>query len=109
MKTKTFYSTLILLPLFCMAACADKDILNLHGEESFVEQSGYEQSLVDSIEMKYKMQTDLELILTDRIICKNSVFVLDLSEEEAETLQIPAEMYRRCLQHVEELNSKPEE
>lgn len=108
MKTKTIYSALIMLSQFCMMACTDKDIPNINIENLSIEQSDKEQSFVNDNELKYKMQSDKELLLSDRIICKNSVFILDLSEEEAETLQIPAEMYRRCVQYVEELNNKSE-
>ncbi len=108
MKTKTIYSTLIMSSLFCMVACTDKDIPNINIENSSIEQSDKEQSFVNDNELKHKMQSDKELLLADRIICKNSVFILDLSEEEAETLQIPTEMYRRCIQYVEELNNKSE-
>lgn len=108
MKTKIIYSTLIMLSLFCMVACTDRDIPNINIENSSIEQSDKEEYFVNDNELKYKMQSDKELLLVDRIICKNSVFILDLSEEEAETLQIPTEMYRRCIQYVEELNNKSE-
>lgn len=97
-----------MLSQLCGTACTDQDIPNINAESPSVEQSDGEESVVNDRELKYRMQSDKELLLADRIICKNSVFVLDLSEEEAEALQIPTEMYRKYVQHVEKLNSKSE-
>jgi hypothetical protein len=52
------------------------------------------------------IQSNPELILTDRIVSKSAGFVLDLSEEEARELQIPDDLYRKYVDKVNELNKQ---
>jgi len=65
-------------------------------------------ALQDSLETIYMMQSDQELMLADRIVSKNTGYVLDLSEQEATELQIPIERYNRYLEIVQKMNSSGE-
>jgi len=58
----------------------------------------------DSLETVYMMQSDQELMLADRIVSKNTGYVLDLSEQEATELQIPIELYNKYQEIVQKMN-----
>lgn len=58
----------------------------------------------DSLETLYMMQSNLELLLADRIISKPNGYVLDISKQEAFELDIPAELYQKYQSKVNELN-----
>jgi len=62
-------------------------------------------ALEDSLETIYMMQSDQELMLADRIVSKNTGYVLDLSEQGVTELQIPIELYNRYLEVVQKMNS----
>lgn len=106
MKVKTVCLAACAMLLFCTISCADKDISDIYVDNSG--QIDKEQTSEYNNELTYKMQSDSKLLLNDRIVCKGSEFMLDLSEEEAKALHIPTEMYRKCVQYVEELNGKSE-
>ncbi|MCW8312536.1 hypothetical protein K7A41_14985 [Sphingobacterium sp. InxBP1] len=58
----------------------------------------------DSLETLYMMQSNLELLLADRIISKPNGYVLDISKQEAFELDIPDELYQKYQSKVNELN-----
>jgi len=100
--------TEIILPvLTCLAlgvAGCKKEIKLADTEKG--ETSGLaETALMDSLETVYMMQSDQELMLADRIVSKNSGYVLDLSEQEATELQIPMELYNRYQEIVQKMNT----
>lgn len=66
-------------------------------------------TLQDSLEAKYMMQSNPELMLADRIISKNSTYVLDISEKEANELHIPLELYNKYVEIVKNMNSSNED
>lgn len=70
-----------------------------------VESKGGAFALQDSLETLYMMQSNPELMLADRIISKNSTYVLDMSENEATELHIPAELYQKYVEVVKNMNS----
>jgi len=61
-------------------------------------------ALRDSLETIYMMQSDQELMLADRIVSKNTGYVLDLSEQEATELQIPIDLYNKYQEIVQKMN-----
>lgn len=63
----------------------------------------------DSLEAKFMMQSNVELMLADRFISKNSTYVLDISEQEAGELHIPSELYQKYFEIVKNMNSSNEE
>lgn len=63
----------------------------------------------DHPESKYIMQSNPEVMLTDRVVYKDSAYVLDLSPKEATELSIPDETYQKVLAEVEKLNQTPKE
>lgn len=58
----------------------------------------------DSLETLYMMQSNLELLLADRIISKPNGYVLDISKQEATELDIPDDLYQKYQAKVNELN-----
>jgi len=58
----------------------------------------------DSLETLFKMQSNADLMLSDRIILKNSVYVLDMSEKEASELHISPELYHKYVEAVKGMN-----
>lgn len=67
--------------------------------------SSSESLLQDSLELRFTMQSNSELILSDRIIYKNSMYTLDLSEQEADELHISAELYNKYVEIVKNMNN----
>lgn len=62
----------------------------------------------DSLQIKHTMQSNPELILADRIIYKDSMFVLDLSQKEAAELHISNETYQKYVELAEMMNKDVE-
>jgi hypothetical protein len=60
----------------------------------------------DNLETMYMMQSNSELILADRIISKSTGFVLDISKQEADELQIPDKLYQKYVDKVNGLNKQ---
>lgn len=94
-----------MLALF-LSSCKDDEIFTptvANGEK--IDSTSTMGSLpADSLGIKYSMQSNPELILSDRIICKNSKFVLDLSPKEASELLISNEVYQKYAKIVEDMN-----
>lgn len=67
-------------------------------------EKGISFAVQDSLETLYMMQSNPELMLADRIISKNSTYVLDMSENEATELHIPVELYQKYVEVVKNMN-----
>lgn len=67
--------------------------------------SSSESLLQDSLELRYMMQSNSELILSDRIIYKDSMYTLDISEQEADELHISEELYNKYVEIVKDMNN----
>lgn len=102
MKKFHLIPSLFLFVVF-IGSCTDDFITGNNMDKTDIS-SGYNVLPNDSLEIKYSMQSNPELMVADRIICNNSVFVLDLSLEEASELMIPKETYENALKQVEILN-----
>lgn len=105
MKTKGFLIKGIVITGVFLSSCEDRS-------DPIVE-SGDEKTEIDSqttskddLETMYMMQSNPELILSDRIISKSTGFILDLSLEEARELQIPDNLYQKYVDKVSELNKQ---
>ena len=99
----------LLFGILCLAfsvACK-KDIKPVDIEKESKEMS--EVKLQDSLEAKYMMQSNPELMLADRIISKNSTYVLDISEKEASELHISSELYTKYVEIVKNMNNSNED
>lgn len=64
-----------------------------------------ESLLQDSLELRFMMQSNSELILSDRIIYKNSMYTLDISEQEVEELHISAELYNKHVEIIKNMST----
>ena len=105
---KTIIQTLMFILL--VASCADNDILP---DKSFTSNGAAVDSTKtvgelpnDSLAIKYMMQSNSELMISDRIIYKNSAYVLDLSLEEAKQLSISDDMYQKYVEIVYHMNKE---
>ncbi|WP_312363578.1 hypothetical protein [Sphingobacterium sp.] len=80
-----------------------KEILQ---EKTLINKEGHGAKVAaqDSLETLYTMQSNLELLLADRIISKPNGYVLDISKQEATELDIPDELYQKYKTKVNELN-----
>lgn len=106
---KKFYIPIIFSALLCFASCTDDEIAGTLSPDMDSEMSnGVDKMPSDSLEIRYMMQTNPGLMLTDRIINRGGSFVLDLSPEDAATLHIPEEVYQLYLKKVSDLNDKSE-
>lgn len=67
--------------------------------------SGMERSVQgDSLFMMNKIQKDLDHLMMNRIIFKDSVYVLAIRREDAIFLGVSEETYDRYVEYVEGLN-----
>lgn len=95
--------------ILLVASCADNDILP---DKSFTSNGAVDSTKTvgelpnDSLAIKYMMQSNSELMISDRIIYKNSAYVLDLSLEEAKQLSISDEMYQKYVEIVYHMNKE---
>jgi len=105
---KTFRNLLftVLCLAFCIAGC--KKEIRVADVEKGETSEPAAIALRDSLETMYMMQSDQELMLADRIVSKNTGYVLDLSEQEASELQIPIELYNKYQEIVQKMNSSGE-
>lgn len=108
---KKIYILSILLSLSFLSSCKDDEILAPTAANSGkIDSTSTIGSLPsDSLGIKYSMQSNPELILSDRIVYKNSKFVLDLSSEEASELLIPDEVYQKYAKIAEKMNKETED
>lgn len=85
-------------------SCVDKEIPleDIKASPSF--EAGSLNVEKDSLRIQNELQSDSELMILDRIIYKNSVYILDLSAEEAADLDIPNEIYEKYKGYVNALN-----
>ncbi len=99
--------------IILIASCADNDILpdkSFNGNAAEVDSTKTVGELPeDSLNIKYMMQTNSDLIISDRIIYKNSIYVLDLSLEEAKQLSISDKMYQKYVEIVSNMNKDNKE
>lgn len=99
--------------ILLIASCADNDILPdkpFNGNVAEVDSTKTVGELPkDSLTIKYMMQSNSELMISDRIIYKNSAYVLDLSLEEANQLSISDEMYQKYVEIVSNMNKENKE
>lgn len=103
MKTIKLVLLCILAASFSFASCKKKEILkDSNGEERTLE--GEQVVSQDSLETLYMMQSNIELLLADRIISKPNGYVLDISKQEAVELDIPDELYQKYQAKVNELS-----
>lgn len=105
--------TQTLMFIILIASCADNDILPdkpFNGNAAEVDSIRTVGELPeDSLNIKYMMQTNSDLIISDRIIYKNSIYVLDLSLEEAKQLSISDDMYQKYIEIVSNMNKDNKE
>lgn len=93
--------------VYSFISCRDEEVLNITKNEK-INKDGIVEMSADSLEIKYQMQSNSEMILADRLIHKNDVYILDLSWEEASQLGISKDLYQEFSRNVDELNSSPE-
>ena len=104
MKTETklkLFPSFLLLMLF---SCKDVEIVE---EQPKVITTVSTTRAVDttSDEYKHQNQSNVENMLMDQIIYQDSVYILNLSAEEAVDLNIPDSLYNVYTQLVNELNT----
>lgn len=102
-----------ILFMLLIVSCTDNDILksnSLDTKGAKIDSTKMVGKLPkDSLYIKHMMQSNAELIISDRIIYKNSNYILDLSPEEATQLSISDEVYKKYTTIVSEMNKKPKE
>jgi len=96
-----------ILSICFISSCIDDEIPNIDHAKSYKDSSSVTRILLssDSIAIKHDMQSNPELILADRIIYKNSMYVLDLSAKDASDLLIPEKTYQKYVKKVDEMNN----
>ena len=72
--------------------------------ESLLTKSAAPTCQMDSIELAVFFQTDKDHIMINRVIFKDSVYVLGLSRSSAYDIGISKDLYGKYLEYVDELN-----
>ncbi|WP_209578914.1 MULTISPECIES: hypothetical protein [Sphingobacterium] len=102
MKDIKFLTLCVLAVSLSFASCKKEILQDSNNEGKALK--GKQVTSQDSLETLYMMQSNLELLLADRIISKSNGFVLDISKQEAVELEIPDDLYQRYQDKVSELN-----
>jgi len=105
MKTKEFFITGIAIAGVFLSSCEERLDLTVESVDEKTE-TDQQAALEGHLETMYMMQSNPELILADRIISKSTGFVLDLSQKEAQELQISDEIYQKYVDKVNEFNEQ---
>ena len=101
---KTLRTTIVFVLLACIFAL----VACKKATKPVEEDNKYDPPIVelsqDNMESMFMSQSNVELMLADRIISKKDTYILDLSKEEAEQLHIPAELYSKYVEIVKHMN-----
>lgn len=111
---RTFHSLLCVALLIIASACVNKKI-----NGSSVESESSEKSIIerfktksiglndlDSLKLKSRMQSDFDNLIMNRIVFRDSMYVLSLSKESASIIGIPESLYNRYVDYIRELNNQ---
>lgn len=101
---KIFYVCGCLCMLF--VSCTDEEFITAPRVDNSGARaiSNEECSPADSLKRKYQLQSDVNLILSDRVVYQEGRFVLDLTLEEAKELAVPVDIYQKFVRMVDKLN-----
>lgn len=104
-RCKVKYALLLVASIFIISSCA-KDEVSVNPYTNKQDSLSTARGVLptDSLNIKHGMQSMSDLILADRIVYKDSKYVLDLSKEEASDLSIPEIKYQEYVDRVEEMN-----
>ena len=105
-KNTVFMLTTILLAI---TSCRDSEIISeqRNGSDATTRTVSDEMN-ISSDEAIYKAQSDFENMLMDQIVYRDSVYILNMSRDEARDLTIPDRLYVVYTNLVEKLNGKQE-
>lgn len=111
---RTFHSLLYVALLIIASACVNEKI-----NGSSVESESSEESIIerfktksiglndlDSLKLKSRMQSDFDNLIMNRIVFRDSMYVLSLSKESASIIGIPESLYNRYVDYIRELNNQ---
>lgn len=86
---------LMLVYIFLLTAisCHDSDVIENQSNVSEITPDASSQVNPTSDEDTYRAQSDFENMLVDQIIYRDSVYILNMSKEEAIDLTIPDSLY----------------
>lgn len=95
---------LIMTFLLVAASCKDSDLVEKIEEQPVKTEDVVRPVDLTSDEEKYKAQSDFENMLMDQVIFRDSIYVLNMSREEAQDLTIPDSLYNVFVNVVNNLN-----
>lgn len=105
MKKKTNV-LLILASLAVVSSCKDEEILLKQSQSNEISTRAVICTPdVLSDEYKSRIQSDKESMLIDQIVFRDSMYILNLSTEEAKDLCIPDSLYTFYLQLINDINN----
>lgn len=73
-------------------------------ESLFTRSAGTEQD--DSLTMKHKLQSDVDNLMMNRVLFKDSVYVLAIKRNDAVFLGVPEDVYDWYVEYVAEMNEQ---
>lgn len=115
MRTRLLFS-IRLAALLLTTACVEEQHSQIQTEKDDIDSSpsarfrtkAADINNSDSLKVQSKIQSDVENLLMNRIVFRDSAYVLSLSQEAAAIIGIPNDIYNRYLGYVEELNTQLE-
>lgn len=104
MKKNTKLSLIAVFLLVTVFSCKDDEAIVEQPKASDVSTRSINNTDFTSDEYKHKSQSNVENMLMDQIIYRDSMYVLNMSKEEAKDLTIPDSLYNVYSKIVEDLN-----
>jgi hypothetical protein len=91
----------------CLFACSSEDFLQYEDGEQFYKEGRHvlTRSSVSEEDFIHFIQTDKISMILNRIVPTDSVYILDLSREQAHILEIPDSIYDLAIDIVNQYNN----
>lgn len=104
MKKNTKRSLIAVFLLVTVFSCKDDEVIVEQPKASDISTRSITNADFTSDEYKHESQSNVENMLMDQIIYRDSMYVLNMSKEEAKDLTIPDSLYNVYVLLVEKLN-----
>lgn len=106
MRKKRKLAFMLALLFVLISSCKEDLIIEDSVKQTLktTKSSNISQMDIFSDEYKHRVQSDVEGMLLDQIVYRDSVYVLNMTKEEADDLKIPDSLYVQYISIVNNLN-----
>lgn len=102
------YTVFMFTTILLATSCKDSEIISDQVGANDTTRAISSEVNISSDEAIYKAQSDFENMLMDQVVYRDSVYILNMSRDEARDLTIPDSLYNVYTNLVEKLNGKHE-